>query len=110
METDARTAWRRIGLVLLFSGAILFITWIAAKTGILNPSSTAFIYLILIILAGFFSDLAVSLITSLVATLCFNYFFLPPVGTFWIASPNDWLTLITFFFAGAVISRLISIA
>ena len=37
------------------------------------------------------SRLAIAVITSLVAMLCLNFYFLPPVGTFTIADPHNWV-------------------
>jgi len=31
-----------------------------------------------------------------VATIAFNYFFLPPVGTLTIADPQNWVALLAF--------------
>ena len=36
------------------------------------------------------------LFTSLLAMLCFNYFFLPPFGTLHITSPDNWIALSAF--------------
>ncbi len=43
---------------------------------------------------------------SLAATACFNHFFLPPVGTWTIADPANWVALATFLLASVVVSRL----
>src|SRR5689334_834696 len=38
--------------------------------------------------------------------LCFNFFFLPPVGTFTIADPQNWVALIAFLVTAIVVSQL----
>ena len=43
---------------------------------------------------------------SLAATACYNFFFLPPIGTFTINDPQNWLALFTFLTTGVVGSRL----
>jgi two-component system sensor histidine kinase KdpD len=50
------------------------------------------------------------MIASLVATACYNYFFLPPVGTFSIADPANWVALAVFLLASVVVSRLVASA
>jgi two-component system sensor histidine kinase KdpD len=44
--------------------------------------------------------------TSLGATVCYNYFFLPPLGTFTINDPQNWLGLFAFLTVSVVGSRL----
>ena len=51
---------------------------------------------------------AASTIASLVATACYNYFFIPPVGTFTIADPANWVALAVFLLASVVVSRLVA--
>ncbi len=51
---------------------------------------------------------AASAAASLAATACYNYFFLPPVGTWTIADPPNWVALATFLLASVVVSRLVA--
>ena len=51
-------------------------------------------------------DVLTAVMTSVAATLCFNYFFLPPVGTFTIADPHNWVALFAFLVVSIVASRL----
>jgi two-component system, OmpR family, sensor histidine kinase KdpD len=41
-----------------------------------------------------------------VATLAFNYFFLPPIHTFTIADPQNWIALLAFLISAILASRL----
>ncbi len=43
---------------------------------------------------------------SVVAVLCFNFFFLPPVGTFTIADPQNWVAFVAFLATAIVASQL----
>lgn len=98
---------KRLGLILLLAGVILAITWIAQQFGsVTNSTTVAFSFLILITLSAVFADLAVALSTSIVATMCFNYFFLPPIGTFFIAAFDDWVALFVFLCTAIVISKV----
>jgi two-component system sensor histidine kinase KdpD len=49
-------------------------------------------------------------VTSIVAMLCFNFFFLPPVGTLTIADPHNWVALLAFLAVSLVASHLSSVA
>lgn len=45
---------------------------------------------------------------SLAATACYNYYFLPPVGTFTIADPANWVALAVFLLTSVLVSRLVA--
>ena len=47
-----------------------------------------------------------AVIVSVVATACYNYYFLPPLYTFVINDPQNWLALFAFLGTGVVGSRL----
>jgi two-component system sensor histidine kinase KdpD len=50
--------------------------------------------------------LAESLVASVAGVLGFNYFFLPPIGTFTIADPQNWVALIAFLITAVTASQL----
>ena len=75
-----------------------------------NATTIALAYLLVILFVASLGDLIVAVATSVVATLCFNYFFLPPVGTFTIADPHNWIALFSFLIVSIVASRLSSSA
>ncbi|WP_291981121.1 DUF4118 domain-containing protein [Luteitalea sp.] len=66
--------------------------------------STSFLLIVLLVAA--WSTLSVALATSVVAMLCFNFFFLPPVGTLTIADPQNWVALGAFLVVSVVASNL----
>ncbi|HSE25751.1 MAG TPA: ATP-binding protein [Pyrinomonadaceae bacterium] len=47
-----------------------------------------------------------ALVTSLIAVLCFNYFFLPPFGTFNISSADNWVALAAFLITALIAGQL----
>lgn len=102
-----QTSLIKIGKILFFSALILSTTELMyVFDEISTPSTAAFIFLIIVLLSAFFGNLLVAIITSIVATLCFDYFFLPPFGTFNIAAYPDWISLIAFLVTSAIISHL----
>jgi len=97
----------RLGKMIAFTAAILGTTKLTMEFGALTSSSTAaFSFLIIVLLSAFFGDLLVAITTSLVATLCFDYFYLPPSGTLNISAFSDWISLAAFLLASVIISRL----
>lgn len=72
-----------------------------------NATTAGFVFLITILGIAVTTSLATSLVSSVVATLCYNYFFFPPVGTLTIQEPANWVALISFFIASLIASRLV---
>jgi two-component system sensor histidine kinase KdpD len=74
----------------------------------LHVSSTT-VALTLLLLVLFLSaqwGLRYAVATSLVATAAYNYYFLPPIGTFTINDPQNWLAMFAFLAVAVVGSRL----
>jgi two-component system, OmpR family, sensor histidine kinase KdpD len=59
-------------------------------------TTIGFTFLLGILGASAVWGLGVSVFMSLAATLAYNYYFLPPVGTFRIADPQNWVALFAF--------------
>ncbi len=70
--------------------------------------STTFLLVVLVVAAV--STFRVAVAVSVVAVLAFNYFFLPPVGTFTIADPQNWVALFAFLAVSLVASNLSAVA
>lgn len=97
----------RLGKIIAFTAAVLCTTKLTREFGTLTSASTAaFSFLIVVLLSAFFGDLLVAITTSLVATLCFDYYYLPPSGTLNITAFSDWISLAAFLLASVIISRL----
>jgi two-component system sensor histidine kinase KdpD len=47
-----------------------------------------------------------ALVASIFAMLCFNFFFLPPFGTFTIAAPDNWIALAAFLITAVTAGQL----
>lgn len=75
-----------------------------------NTATISITYLMVVLLVAATSRLRVAVTTSFVAMLCLNYFFLPPVGTFTIADPHNWVLLVSFLIVSLVASNLSAIA
>lgn len=75
---------------------------------IANATIVALSFLVVVLVAAAASRLWVPAATSLAAMLYLNYFFLPPVGTWTIADPQNWVALFTFLAVSLVASNLSS--
>ena len=71
-----------------------------------NPTTVALTFLLVVLLLASRWGLTVAITTAVVATLAFNYYFLPPIHTFTIADPQNWIALLAFLASAIVASRL----
>ena len=72
----------------------------------LNPTTVALIFLLLVLAVASRWGLTLATTTAVAATLVFNFFFLPPVGTFTISDPQNWVALLAFLTSAILASRL----
>ncbi len=71
-----------------------------------NPTTVALTLLLTVLIISTRWALRVSAFTAVIATLGFNYYFLPPVGTFAIADPQNWVALFAFLVTAVIASEL----
>src|SRR5258708_4838901 len=97
---------RRAGQMALAFGGVAVMTAALRTTGVANATTIALGYLLVVLFVASLGDVVIAALTSLAAMLCFNYFFLPPVGTFTVADPQNWVALFAFLVVSIVASRL----
>ena len=71
-----------------------------------NATTVGFAYLLGILAIAATWGLIESIIASIAAMLCYNFYFLPPVGMFTIADPQNWVALFAFLTTALVASHL----
>jgi two-component system, OmpR family, sensor histidine kinase KdpD len=76
------------------------------RMAVFNSTSVALALLLGVQVVSTYWGLTASIVTSVAAMLCFNFFFLPPIGTFTIANPQNWVALFAFLFTAVVVSQL----
>lgn len=91
------TGLTAVGLVTL-----ALLEWLPAA----NAATVSASYLFVVLIVAATSRLWVAVVTSLASVLCFNFFFLPPVGTLTIADPQNWVALASFLAVSLVASNL----
>lgn len=75
-----------------------------------NSTTVALAFLVVVLLVAAAARLWVAVTTSIIAMLAFNFFFLPPVGAFVIADPQNWVALFAFLAVSLVASNLSAVA
>jgi two-component system sensor histidine kinase KdpD len=73
-----------------------------------NHTTVGFSFLLIVLIASSTSGLGPGIFASIAGMLSFNYFFLPPVGTFTIQDPQNWVALTAFLFTAIIASHLSS--
>jgi len=102
----ARRHLRAIGRYLVGLAIIVVITLIGVRVAGANASTAGFMYLIAILSASTLWGFGVSATMSVAATLAFDYFFLPPIGSLNIDDPHDWIALSSFLVTAVIGSHL----
>jgi two-component system, OmpR family, sensor histidine kinase KdpD len=85
---------------------IAIVVFVYRRLPDVNPTTVALTFLLVVLGVASRWGLTVATTTAVVATLAFNYFFLPPVHTFTIADPQNWIALLAFLISAIVASRL----
>lgn len=73
----------------------------------LNSNTAGFAFLIVVLLSSVRGGLVIGTIASIAATLCYNFFFFPPLYTFMIHDASNWVALSVFLVTSVVVSRLV---
>ena len=84
-----------VGVITLFYSRVLHV----------NQTTVALSFLLAILAVSAVWGMVVSAFMSVVATVAFNYFFLPPIGTLTIADPQNWVALFAFLVTSITGSR-----
>ncbi|HEX3438384.1 MAG TPA: ATP-binding protein [Pseudacidobacterium sp.] len=71
-----------------------------------NPATVALSFLVVVLLVASRWRLAHSIYLSILCTLLYNFFFLPPVGKLTIADPQNWVALSVFLATSILVSHL----
>ena len=91
--------------------ALAFVTLTLAEWLLIsNAAIVSTTYLMVVLVVAATSRLWIAVATSIAAMLCLNFFFLPPVGTFTISDPQNWIALFAFLAVSLVASNLSAVA
>ena len=74
--------------------------------GRVNSTTVALALLLAVLFIAARMESGPALVASVLAMLCFNFFFLPPFGTLHIAEPENWVALTAFLLTAVVAGQL----
>lgn len=99
-RTLAIARWT-ISLGVLVGIVVVFHRWLHV-----NPTTVALTLLLFILVLAAEFGLRYAVAAAMLATASYNYYFLPPIGTFTISDPQNWLALFAFLATAILASRL----
>ena len=92
---------------------LLAVLGIAAVTAALelfrteiNSTTVALGFLLVVLFAATLWGSRPAIVASIAGLICFNFFFLPPVRTFSIAEPDNWIALAAFLITALTVGQL----
>jgi len=74
--------------------------------GHVNPTTVALSLLLIVLFVATAWGSKPAVLASLVGVACFNFFFLPPFGTFTIAEPENWIAFFAFLITAITVGQL----
>jgi len=105
-ETTLKKAARAAAALFLIG----LLTFAGHRLFPVNATTMALLFLLAVLGIATRWGLLEAIVSSVAAMLCFNFFFLPPIGAFTIADPQNLVALIAFLAVSVVASNLSSIA
>src|ERR1700677_3542035 len=98
--------WQLVLRYVAMTAAALLVVVIYRRILHVNQTTVALTFLVMVQFAAFRWGLVYSVCLSIGCTLLYNYFFLPPIGSFTIADPQNWIALMTFLASAVFISKI----
>jgi len=98
----ATTALHVLGAVAIVAA----ITYVGFRVIPVNATTAGFAYLVAVLAMATFRGLLEAMAASITALLCFNFFFLPPVLTFTVADPQNWVAFFAFLATSIIASQV----
>lgn len=103
MPARSRIVLSRLAASLALVAAV---TALCSRALSVNATTAGYAYLIVVLATATAWGRLEAIAASIAAVLCFNFFFLPPLGRFTIAEPDNWVALFTFLVTALVASHL----
>src|SRR6185369_9525383 len=98
--------WRSVAQGFLGGIALVFVTMVCFSLGV-DLATTAFAYLIVIVLLSLMGSFYVSAVLSIIAVAALNFFFAPPIFNFRVDRPQDAVVVIAFLLTSLIVTGLV---
>jgi two-component system, OmpR family, sensor histidine kinase KdpD len=101
-----RSAIRMVARFGACAAALFVVVFVYTAVIHVNPTTVALTFLISVLIVSALWGLRYALFTAFVAAAAFNYYFLPPTGTFTIADTQNWVALFALLTTAVIASEL----
>jgi K+-sensing histidine kinase KdpD len=91
---------------LAVAGIIVVTVSLKLFDGNINATTVALALLVVVLFVATAFGSGPAVVASLLGGVCFNYFFLPPIGTLNIADPHNWIALLAFLITAITAGQL----
>jgi two-component system sensor histidine kinase KdpD len=98
----------RLARELALAGAAIAAATAAGVLLRVNPTTFALVLLTLVLFLAAWRGIACGVLASLLATACLNFFFLPPLHTWHVEDPENWVALGCFLVASILAGRIVT--
>jgi K+-sensing histidine kinase KdpD len=104
--------WKRlfekkwIGYALAVFGIAIITGALKLFGGHINSTTVALVLLLTVLFVATGWGARPAIVASLLGVACFNFFFLPPIGTFTINDPDNWIALFAFLVTAVTAGQL----
>lgn len=103
---NSRVLRRRLVGILIALCSVALVTFLGHKVVPVDGTTVGFAYLLAILIVASAWGFLEAALASILATVLFNSYFLPPVGTFTTTDPENWVVLSTFLTTSLIATRL----
>lgn len=108
MKSNTRATAVKAFHILSVLALVAAVTFLYSRLLSVNATTVALTYLLVVLGVATVWGLFEAVAASILAVGCFNFFFLPPVGTFTVADPQNWIALLVFLVTSVIASQLSS--
>lgn len=106
LSPRARFRWPLIARWFAGPLAVVLITEFFSHGPSVNATTVGFAFLLAVLMASTFLELRFTVVMCIAATVAYDYCFLPPIGSFNINDPQDWVALCSFLVTALIGTKL----
>jgi len=98
------------GLLVAMAGVTVITLLIVPVHEIMPGPSTAIVYLLAVMLVSSYWGMTLGVLVAVASAAAFNFFYIPPSGSFVIASPETWMALCVYVIVALTVGTLGAVA
>ncbi len=85
---------------------VALVAEICRRLAHVNPTTVILTYILMVLWVAAYWGFRFSVFLAVIAALAFDFYFLPPIGSFAIADPQNWIALLAFLVTAGIAGQL----